>query len=124
MAKDKVVKQTSYTDAPASVTYSIKTKTGFNCLFSIREESGIDLLDKMLKVESRFAADGITPQPDRSYGVKKPLNIVAGRKCPLCSNDLVETTTSAGKRMIKCATQKYDFTTKTVQGCQFVEWPN
>ena len=121
--KPKAVKQTSYTDAPASVTYSIKTKTGFNCLFSIREESGIALLDKMLIVEARFSTDGITPQPDRTFGAKKPLNIVPGRKCPTCQNDLVETTTATGKRMIKCSTQKYDFATKTVSGCQFVEWP-
>lgn len=120
--KPKAVKQTSYTDAPASVTYSIKTKTGFNCLFSIREESGVDLLDKMQLVETRFVTDGITPQPEKSYGAKKPVNIVPNRKCPLCGSDLVETTTSAGKRMIKCSTQRYDFATKTVQGCQFTEW--
>lgn len=120
--KPKAVKQTSYTDAPASVTFSIKTKGGFNALFSIREESGIALLDKMALIEERFAEDGITPQPDRTFGAKKPLNIVPGRKCPLCGNDLVETITSTGKKMIKCSTQKYDFATKTVSGCKFVEF--
>lgn len=117
-------KKTSYTDAPASVTYTIKTRAGFNALFSIREESGIALLDKMDIIEQTFVTKGIIPQPDRTYGAKKELNIVPGRKCPLCSNDLVETITKTGKKMIKCSTQKYDFNTKTTLGCPFVEWPN
>ena len=118
----KPTKITSYTDAPASVTYQIETKAGFNALFSIREESGIELLNKMDIIEETFAVKGIKPQPQRSYGAKKEVKTVDGRKCPDCGNDLVETVTSSGKKMIKCSTQKYDFTTKSVTGCTYVEW--
>ena len=40
-------------EAPASVTYSITTKDGYNALFTIRDVSGLGLLDKMATIEKK-----------------------------------------------------------------------
>lgn len=124
--KEKLTKQSDIPEAVASVTFTIRTKKGYNCLFTVRDRSGIALLEKMDDIEGVFTEKGITPQPERTFGSrfgpKKEVKIIPDRKCPLCGADLVEATTKDGKTFIKCSTQKYDFSTKQVQGCSFVEW--
>lgn len=112
------------TEANASVTYSITSKSGFNILFTLRDENGINLLNKMDSVEPELLKRGYIPQIKKSFGggEKKPLDIVPDRKCPTCGKDLVYQTLSSGKKMIKCSTQKYDFATKTTTGCEYKEW--
>jgi len=110
-------------EAPASVTYTIETGTGFNCLFTVREMSGLALLNKMPAIESKFAELGIKPQVKRSFGGPKPApKVVEGRKCSKCDADVVEGRTKAGKVFHKCSTQKYDFATKQTSGCDWIDW--
>lgn len=108
-------------EAPASVTYTIQSKEGFNALFTVRDTSGTSLLEKMIIIETKLTNLGYIPQIKR--GEKKPVETVQDRKCPTCGSELVYQLKKDGKKFIKCSKQKYDFTTKTASGCQFVEWP-
>lgn len=114
------------TEAPASATYQLMSKGGFNILFTIRKDSGKELLDALELLEPSLVAKGYKPQEKRSFGgggASKPIEYVPNRKCPLCSNQLVYQTLKDGRKMIKCSTSKYDFATKTSSGCKFIEWP-
>ena len=113
----------TYTDAPASVTYSITSKDGFNALFSLREETGEALLSKMAVVESKLLALQYKPQI-KTFGAKKELDFVEGKKCPKCGGRLVKKISSVGKPFHKCENGKWDFTTKQATGCDFVDWLN
>jgi hypothetical protein len=113
------------TEAPASATLSITSKDGFDILFTIRKDSGNELLDALKSLGPQLVAKGYKPQEKRSYkGVSKPTEYVPNRVCPLCTQPLVYATTKDGKRLIKCSTNKWDFTNKQVIGCKFIEWPN
>lgn len=113
----------TYTDWPASVTYTIQTKNGFNCLYTLRELTGQALLDKMEAVEADFAKRGIIPQPIKKFGgVSKEVEYVDGRKCPVDGGRLVKKVSKAGKPYHACENGRYDFATKQTHGCQFVDW--
>lgn len=43
-------------------------------------------------------------------------------KCPKCGSPLVLATTRFGKKLKKCSTNKWNPETKSVEGCDFVEW--
>ncbi len=42
--------------------------------------------------------------------------------CPKCGSKLVLFTSASGKKLKKCSTSKWDPTTRTPSGCDFVEW--
>lgn len=109
------------TEAKSSVTYSI-SRNGFNILFTVRNDSGMTLIDTMDTIEKKLLDKGYKPQEKRTFGIKPPAEIVPDRKCPLCGNDLVKATTKDGKKFIKCSTNKWDFATKQATGCKFTEW--
>ena len=112
------------TDAPASVTYSLTSPTGYGLLFTVRGESHPELLQEMLTVESSLVDLGYTAQV-KSYGggkAKAPVVYVEGEECPKCGGKLLDKTTKNGKKMHECENRKYDFTTKTTTGCEYVKW--
>lgn len=45
-------------------------------------------------------------------------------KCPTCGANLVMAVTRFGKKMKKCSTGGWDKETKSVTGCDYVEWIN
>ncbi|HLC94266.1 MAG TPA: topoisomerase DNA-binding C4 zinc finger domain-containing protein [Patescibacteria group bacterium] len=45
-----------------------------------------------------------------------------GEECPKCGAKLVMLTTSNGKRLKKCSTNKWDAQNRMAVGCDFVEW--
>lgn len=51
-------------------------------------------------------------------GTSEPLD----EKCPECGENLVLYTTSTGKRMKKCSAGSWDKETRSVVGCNYVEW--
>lgn len=127
MDNDK--KNTSQTDinqfpeAPASVTYSITSKGGFNILFTVRAIAGLDLLDTMESIEKKLIKLEYKPQVRQTFGgSKKEVEYVEGRVCPLDGGRLMKGVSKAGKAYIKCENGKYDFTTKQNTGCPHVEW--
>jgi hypothetical protein len=111
-------------EAPASVTYSIMTKNGFPVLFTVRAESGLELLEKMLVIEKKLLESGATPQQQRHFEKKeKVVEYVEGRVCPVDGARLVKKTTKDGKVIVECENRKFDFATKQTTGCSFIEWP-
>lgn len=118
-------KQDNIPEAVASVTYSLETPNGFPVLFTVRGESGSELLLAMREgIEPILLREGYKAQV-KQYGFNKPkppVETVPNRTCPNCHSPLVYGTTKDGRKFIKCSTQKYDFTTKTTSGCDFFEW--
>lgn len=112
------------TESPASVTYSITSRDGFNALFTLREETGEKLLSKMAVVESKLLALLYKPQIKQTFGAKKEVEYVEGKKCPKCGGRLIKKVSSIGKPFHKCENGKWDFTTKQATGCDFVDWLN
>jgi hypothetical protein len=110
-------------EAPASATLSVVTPKGYNTLFTLREMSGMVLLDKIASVEKELEARGYKPQVKQTFG-KKELDYVEGKKCPKCQGRLVKKVSSVGKPFHKCENGKWDFTTKQATGCDYVDWLN
>lgn len=108
-----------FNEAPASVSYSIKTPNGFPCIFTMRAEEEGELINRMNMQEFYFKDNGYEPDI-KTYRGKKEIKYVENRKCPKCGSKLVYF--GSKNQHIKCSTQKYDFTTKTTSGCDFVEW--
>lgn len=111
-------------ESPTSVTYSLISPNGFPLLLTLRDEKMGILMTNMGLLETSLKSKGFTPQVKKTFGEKKPLDIVVDRKCPKCGNQLVNQTTSAGKKMIKCITNKWNPVTKQAEGCDFLEWVN
>lgn len=109
-------------EAVASVTYSITSKDGFPALFTVRAISGNDLLIKMSAIEPELIKRGYKPQEKGYKPYKKDVLYVDGQFCPDCGGRLVEGQAKNGKKFWKCEHQKYDYTTKSVQGCQYINW--
>lgn len=43
-------------------------------------------------------------------------------ECPKCGAPVVEKTTRNGRDLKECSTRKWDPTTKTTSGCEWLEW--
>jgi predicted nucleic-acid-binding Zn-ribbon protein len=114
----------------ASVTYNITSPAGFGLLLTIRRGDEGELLDVMQDTEKYLKDKGYTPEVKRSFGGgggAKPKDFVEGETCPKCGSPLVKVTykdkqTGEDKTLIKCSTQKYDFMTKTVSGCDYTRF--
>lgn len=116
--------KTTFPEAGAVAYFSFKRTDGFEVSLTLRDEKGLDLMTRIEGAIQAVKKQGATPLPLRGGfgGAKKPVDYVVGRKCPLCQNQLVHATTGAGKRFIKCSTNKWDFATKQAVGCKFIEW--
>jgi ribosomal protein S27AE len=108
-------------EAPASVTYSITSPTGFPALFTIREMTGLALLTKMESIEKKFIDLGYKPQIRQAFGQKKEL-VYADHTCPICGKRVVLAETKDGRKLEKCETQTWDPTTKSPKGCAYTKW--
>jgi len=109
-----------YGDAPASVTYSITSKNGYNILFTVRAESGLDLLETMDSVEKKLIAKEYKPQIKPTFGQKKEIEYVPEKLCPVDSGKLKVIHSKDNKTYWTCENGKYDYATKTTTGCKFI----
>ena len=115
--------QTNIPEAVASVTYSVISKDGYNALFTIRGTSGADLLETMGTIEKVLASKGYKPQVKQSFGVKKEVEYIEGRSCPVCKNRLVSRTKKDGEKYEQCENYKYDFTQKkNIGSCGYIKF--
>lgn len=118
---------TTSTEAPASVTYSLITPNGFPVLFTVRAESGTDLMIKMTKIETELKLQNYKPQEKKSFGgnktFAKPTETVEGRVCPKCKQALVYRDIK-GQKVVKCSTNKWNPQTRQAEGCDYIEWPD
>ncbi|KKR00142.1 MAG: hypothetical protein UT24_C0016G0031 [Candidatus Woesebacteria bacterium GW2011_GWB1_39_12] len=109
-----------------SATFSMTTLGGFNVLFTIREgdiKATKDLVSLVVAVDKHFTEVGFKPQV-KSFGggFPKKEKEYTGDICPKDSGRLYHMVTKTGKDMCKCENSKYDFTTKTSSGCDFIAW--
>lgn len=107
-------------EAPASVTLSVVTPKGYNALFTLRERTGKELLEKIGLLEVKLEELGYKPQVKQAFQ-KKEQKYVEGVKCPKCGGRLIEKLTKAGKPYHKCENGKWNPQTGP-SGCDFVDW--
>jgi hypothetical protein len=114
---------TELPEAPASVTYSVITNNNYPVLFTIREMTGLALIEKMGAIEKKFSDLGYKPQQPRTFGPKeqKPTEYT-DYDCPICGARVIKGSTKDGKQFETCETRKYDFKTKTTTGCTYIKW--
>lgn len=114
----------SLNEAPASVTYSIISKDGFNALFTIREHTGLALIEKMGAIEKKLLELEYKPQVRQTFGQKKEVQYVEGKVCPKDNGKLkIIVSKKDGKTYWACDNGHYDYTTKTTTGCNFITTP-
>ena len=111
---------TNSTEAPASVTYSLMSPNGFPILYTVRGESGTELLTKMIAIEAKLKTDGYTPQIKTFGGKPQAPKDYADHPCPSCGAKVVIATTRNGKKLEKCETQK--FINGQTSGCSYTKW--
>jgi len=109
-------------EAPASVTLSVITPTGYNALFTVRDTQVSELIKKIATVEESFEKLGYKPQPAKTGFAPKQKDYVEGRVCPKDGGKLVNKVSKAGKKYIACENGRYDPNTKSTVGCNYVDW--
>lgn len=107
------------TEAPASVTYSLVTPSGFPILYTVRGESGTDLLTKMKGIDAKLTTEGYTAQV-KGFQKREIPKEYADYPCPNCGAKVVKVTTKSGKKLEKCETQK--FVNGQTTGCSYTKW--
>jgi len=111
-------------EAPASVTYTIQSQDGFNILFTIRDKTGVGLLEKMGYIEKELLQQGYNPQAPRQYGggyAKKEVEL-ADYQCPTCGKSVKKGKTKQGKAFEACTNKSYNPQTKTYEGCNYFKY--
>lgn len=110
------------TEAPVSQSIKLSYK-GIEVLVTQRDLNVkmLPFLEQAQKLIDGALTMGFTPPPQKSFGQKKDL-VYAEHPCPMCSAKVVIQTNKDGKKVEKCETQKYDFTTKTTSGCAYFKW--
>src|SRR3990167_4762430 len=89
-------------EAPASVTYSITSKDGYNALFTIRAMSGKELLETMKEIEEVLIKKEYKPQVRQVFGQKKEVEYVQGKVCPKDGGKLIKKISKFGKEYHAC----------------------
>lgn len=125
MDEQKKPEQNQLPEAPASATVKIKSKDGFEWLFTIRDEKASVLSFKMKAMEKNWLEQGFTPLAQNARGgfPKKEPEYVPNRTCPNDGAKLVYANKRDGSKYIKCENNKWDKINNRATGCQFVEWP-
>jgi hypothetical protein len=115
-------------EAGATAFTDVKTPNGFHWSFTLRSESGTDLVSKIDKFEKFCKLTHWEPQERRVGGFPKkeakPIVYVEGRTCDKCGSRLVEKTKQDGKKYFKCEKGSWDAVAKKAIGCDFVDWNN
>lgn len=72
----------TFTEAPASVTLKVAYRGYADILFTLRDASGIGLLEKLDRVMDKFEKMGIAPAMGHTPGPQAPATPGAGAICP------------------------------------------
>lgn len=115
-----------FPEAPASATVKIKTKLGFEWLFTVRSDSVLEpktgLFAKIDSLEKEFTERGWTALAQNNGFPKKEKDFISGRTCPKDGGRLFNSVTKTGRKFIKCENNKWDAMQQKAIGCDFVEW--
>lgn len=112
-------------EAPVSITFKLLYK-GSEILVTKREINAKILPfleDTKLAIDWALSPEGdFQIAPPRSFGFpKKEVEYVEGRTCPICGGRVVKNSNPKGPEF-KCENQKWNFTTKMIEGCKWNEW--
>ena len=127
----------SYTEAPASVTYSVTSPNGYGLLFTARAENIGELTDLIGPIEAHFKQHGYKPQIRGTYARKqtqpkgyvnaKSTTVYRPEPCPKCKGRVavkqIKLRDGTTKTLHECENRHYDFRTKHNSGtCDYFEW--
>lgn len=123
--------QENIPEAVASATFTMKSPNGFPLLFTVRSESEIELIERIIELDNRLISEwGFSPDGRyKSFNKEKGSVVGSSEKefvprgvCPKCGGRLVVVRTKTGKVLHRCEHGKYDYTTKTQTGCDYMQW--
>jgi hypothetical protein len=125
--KDDTKNEQQFPEAGAVAYFGYKRIDGFEISLTLRDKTGAALLKRIDGAIKEVVGAGGTPLPLRGGGFPakqaKPKDYVPNAVCPKDGGRLYYTETKKGK-LIKCENSKYDFTTRTSSGCDYVKWPD
>lgn len=109
-------------EMPVVMFTNYKRVDGFEVSITLR---GTDLADVAKDLDTAIKAiiaKGGTPVSRQNKGFPpKVINYVEGRTCPKDGGRLIKPDAGSNKP-IKCENNRWNFQTKQVEGCPFVEW--
>lgn len=73
-------------EAPASATVKFKSKNGFEYLFTLRETTGTELLNKLELLENDLLGRGATPIAQNSFSKPAPVT----KPCPVHPSEMMK----------------------------------
>lgn len=106
------------------VVWTELEKNGFVWNLTLRKGISASEIDNVLSLIDTAQLKAISKgfkyhEKKSNFPAKKSLEFIEGKVCPKCGEKLVK---GVGKVAEKCSTNKYDFTTKTSSGCDYVLW--
>lgn len=116
------IKENILPEAPASATVKIKSKDGFEWLFTMRDEKASNLMFKMKAMEAKWLSEGFTPLAQGFKKDKPPVEYLEGAVCPLDAGKIVKATKKDGSKFLKCENNK--FINGQQVGCKWLDWNN
>ena len=112
-----------HSEAPASVSYTLKSPEGYPLIFTARYETVGDLVNELEGIEQSFKDMGYTPDLKQRGGFAKKPVVKTGEACPKCKGDLIEASKKDGTKFKKCENNIWDFNLKKNTGsCDFIDW--
>ena len=112
-------------EAPASATLSVVTPKGYNTLFTLRDLTGISLLDKIDSLENELERRNYKPQVRITFGQKKEVKYVEGKMCLKCGGRMEEKVKKNGGIFHQCENKKWDaIQNKNIGTCDYTDWLN
>lgn len=106
------------------VVWTELEKNGFVWNLTLRKGISTSEIDNVLALIDTAQLKAISKgfkyhEKKSNFPAKKSVEFIEGKVCPKCGEKLVK---GVGKVAEKCSTNKYDFTTKTSSGCDYVLW--
>lgn len=114
-------------EAPISVNTRVKSPNGFEWQITLRdgatEESFQALMTLIANKELRLLEKKWVPVEPKSFSKFPPKQVeYAEGQCPKCQSRLVNGTTTAGKKFVKCETNKWNRSLNKAEGCEWIRW--
>lgn len=114
----------THSEAPASVTLSVKSPKGFDVLFTLRNDNFEDMVADMQKAEEKLAQLGYTPKVSFNATPEKPAETVAWDHAITCDECKSPTRVISGISKKTGKPYKMRICEKKGKGCDWVSFEN
>lgn len=121
--------KTTHNEAPASVTFKCTSPNGLEVLYTVRGESGGQLVEELTEIDNTLTQKGFTPVVYKRGGGSSSKQDKEYREepCPKCKGRVeikeVKLKDGTTKTVHECENRKWDWKTKQVTGtCDYQEW--